>query len=64
MNSVTKYTIIIFGSFLAFSSIFMYLMLSDNWEYFVKVTKWFKISLFIHYLFNCNGKKDLIKNNI
>ena len=60
MNSTTKYTIIIFGSFLAFSSIFMYLMLSDNWEYFVKVTKWFLrivTPLFIIYLIVTERKR-------
>ncbi|MBI65112.1 MAG: hypothetical protein CMG64_02305 [Candidatus Marinimicrobia bacterium] len=60
----TKYTLIIFGSFLILSILFLYLMITDNWNYFVFQLKWIMrivTPLLIIYLFysekNRNKKK-------
>ncbi len=60
----TKYTLIIFGSFSILSILFLYLMITDNWNYFVFQLKWIMriaTPLLIIYLFysekNRNKKK-------
>jgi len=56
----TKYTLITFGSFFLLSILFMYLMLSGNWDHFIEQLKWFMritVPFFIIYLFYL-GSKD------
>ena len=57
---MVKYTIIIFGVFLFMSILFMYLMLSGNWNDFIFQLKWFlriTTPVFIIYLFYLGNKK-------
>ena len=61
---MVKYTIIIFGVFLFMSILFMYLMLSGNWNDFIFQLKWFlriTTPVFIIYLFYLGNEK--IKND-
>jgi len=61
---MVKYTIMIFGVFLFMSILFMYLMLSGNWNDFIFQLKWFlriTTPVFIIYLFYLGNKK--IKND-
>ena len=61
---MVKYPIIIFGVFLFMSILFMYLMLSGNWNDFIFQLKWFlriTTPVFIIYLFYLGNKK--IKND-
>lgn len=57
---LSKYVLVIFG-FLFFTSIlFMYLMLSGNWNYFIIQLKWFlriTTPLIIIYLFYLGNRK-------
>ena len=60
----TKYTAIIFGLFSFMSILFMYLMLSGNWNEFIFQLKWFlriTTPIFIVYLFYLGNKK--VNNN-
>ena len=55
-----KYSLIIFGSFFVVSTLFIYLMISDNWSYFIVQFKWFMriaTPFFIIYLFYLGNKK-------
>ena len=64
INNMVKYTIMIFGVFLFMSILFMYLMLSGNWNDFIFQLKWFlriTTPVFIIYLFYLGNKK--IKND-
>ena len=57
---MVKYTIMIFGVFLFMSILFMYLMLSGNWNDFIFQLKWFlriTTPVFIIYLFYLGNKK-------
>ena len=61
---MVKYPIMIFGVFLFMSILFMYLMLSGNWNDFIFQLKWFlriTTPIFIIYLFYLGNKK--IKND-
>ena len=59
----TKYTIIIFGSFIITTSLFMYMIISGNWLDFLTQMKWFMriaapfLIIFLFYL----GVKDANK---
>lgn len=60
----TKYIAIIFGLFSFMSALFMYLMLSGNWNEFIFQLKWFlriTTPIFIIYLFYLGNKK--VNNN-
>ena len=63
---LSKYVLVIFG-FLFFTSIlFMYLMLSGNWNYFIIQLKWFlriTTPLIIMYLFYLGNRKVSEKKN-
>ena len=55
----TKYMLLILGSFVIVSSLFMYLMLSGNLDFFIVKLKWFLrvfIPFFIIYLFYLGNK--------
>ena len=57
---MVKYPIMIFGVFLFMSILFMYLMLSGNWNDFIFQLKWFlriTTPVFIIYLFYLGNKK-------
>ena len=57
---MVKYPIMIFGVFLFMSILFMYLMLSGNWNDFIFQLKWFlriTTPFFIIYLFYLGNKK-------
>ena len=60
----TKYTLIIFGSFLVISILSLYLMIIGNWDYFINQLKWFMrivTPIFIIYLFY-SEKRNKDKN--
>ena len=56
----TKYILIIFGSLFLISILFLYLMITNNWNNFIIQLKWFlriTTPLIIIYLFYLGNKK-------